>query len=160
VGFNAPPLLNFPSFGSYASFLVTAAVVLVALVLAHDTRKLEHGCAVLICASTVVNPLSWQNYLVLLLIPASVVVKALAARLFPLRLTVVATLIALMLLIPGPDRLVGFAVDNSTSTVPALVALISFLPLAAALALMLLVWHLTRIGNEEYCPNPSTKAHT
>jgi len=148
-GFNAPPLLDFPSVATYASFLVTAGVVLVALVLAHNTRKLEHGCAVLICASTIVNPLSWHNYLVLLLIPASVVVKVLAARSFPLRLTLVAVLIGLMIVSPSPERLVGFTVHNSRSTVPAPVALISFLPLAAALALMLFVWYLTRIGDEE-----------
>ena len=141
---NAPPLFDWPMFAPYLSVVVTAAVLFLALWLAHTSPNFETSAAVLICASVVVNPIAWHHYLVLLLIPCAVTFRRLARSSFPRRLTLAAVLIGLTLMLPQLDRLVSFMAVGDPPTVPGPVGLLAFVPLGSALALMVLVWHASR----------------
>ncbi len=141
---NAPPLFDWPVFAPYMSLIVTAAVLSLALWLAHTSPDFETSAAVLICASVVVNPIAWHHYLVLLLVPCAVTFRRLACSSFPRRLTLAAVVIGLTLLLPQPDSMVGFMAVGDPPTVPASVGLLAFVPLGSALALMVLVWHASR----------------
>jgi|SRR5215216_452161 len=127
------------------SLLVTAAVLSLALWLAHTAPNFETSTALLISASVVVNPVAWHHYLVLLLIPVAVTVKALVRSSFPRGLTFAAVVIGFTLLLPQLDRIVRFMAVGDPPTVPTLVGLLAFIPLGSTLALMVLVWHAARV---------------
>lgn len=141
---NAPPLFDWPMFAPYMALIVTAAVLSLALWLAHTAPNFETSAALLICASVVVNPIAWHHYLVLLLIPGAVTFRRLVRSSLPRRLTLAAVIIGLTLLLPQPDRMVRFMAVGDPPTVPAWVGLLAFVPLVSALALMVLVWHASR----------------
>jgi len=140
AGLNAQPLVNWPALAPYMSLLITVAVLCLALLLARTSSDFDSGCAVLICASAVVNPIAWHHYLVLLVIPAAITFKALARNSFPRGFTFAAILIGTALLLPHLDHLASLMAVGNPPLVPGPTSLLAFVPLVATLGLMVLVW--------------------
>jgi hypothetical protein len=143
-GLNAQPLVNWPALAPHMSVVITVAVLCLALLLARTASDFDSGCAVLICASAVVNPIAWHHYLVLLVIPAAITVKALAHNSFPRGLTFAAVLIGAALLLPHLERLASLMAVGNPPVVPGPICLLAFIPLVATLGLMVLVWCVSR----------------
>jgi Glycosyltransferase family 87 len=144
-GIEAQPLLNWPALAPSMSFVITVGVLCTALLLAHTASELDSAFGVLICASAIVNPVAWHHYLVLLVIPAVVTVKALARNSFPRRLTLAALLIGIALLLPYLDRLASLMAAGNPPMVPGSIGLLTFIPLVATLGLMVLTWSTSRV---------------
>jgi Glycosyltransferase family 87 len=145
-GIETQPLANWPAVAPSMSLVVTVAVLGLSLLLAHTASDLDSAVAVLICASAIVNPVAWHHYLVLLVIPAAVTVKALAQNSFPPRLTFAAILIGIALLLPYLDRLGSLTTVGNPPMVPGSIGLLAFVPLVATLGLMVLTWSTSRLG--------------
>ncbi len=144
LGLNAQPLVNWPTLAPYMSVVITVAVLCLALLMARTASDFDSGCAVLICASAVVNPIAWHHYLVLLVIPAAITVKALARNSFPPGFTFAAVLIGVALLLPHLDHLASLMAVGNPPVVPGPIGLLAFIPLVATLGLMVLVWCASR----------------
>jgi hypothetical protein len=141
---NIEPLFHAPALAPLMAVILTLGVVCLAVVLAYRSSDFDSAVAVLVCASAVVNPIAWHHYLVLLIIPVAVAIKGLMNNSFPGRLTVAAVLIVLALLLPHLDHIASSMATGSPPKVPAPVAFLALVPLAATIALMLLVWSISK----------------
>src|SRR4030095_2217399 len=138
------PILNLPALAPLMAVLITIAVISLALLIARSASDFDSAFAALICASTVVNPIAWHHYLVLLVIPAAVTVKALARNSFPRGLTFVSLVLGVALLLPHLDRLASRMSSADPPVVTGVIGLLGFIPLLATLGLMVIVWYAGR----------------
>jgi arabinofuranan 3-O-arabinosyltransferase len=97
----AMPLFHAPALAPVASGAITAAALFLACRAAFRLPT-EWGIGVMVCVSTIVNPIAWQHYWVLALLPATLVARWLIAHDFPIRETNLAAAIGLLMLIGYP----------------------------------------------------------
>lgn len=131
----APPFVDRPAFAQRASAVLALATFLIFLRVASTRRDETDGFLVLLCASTVLNPIAWEIYLSLLLLPLAVVGFRLAERSWPPRPTLaLAGLVLFVIVLKAPRELVlGEGPERPVSAVRALVSAVPlFCPIAAA----------------------------
>lgn len=160
INLEAAPLAHVPAVAPYVSAAATLVVLAAALVLARRARSFDVAFAILVCVSVVVNPVAWNLYLVLLLIPVAV----LARRLFGRGITRAGVRAAVLLgmalaVIPVVPReailLYARHAAGGPAVFPAAIGLLTLTPLALVLGLMWIVWRLDRPGDrhsEGSCP--------
>ena len=141
------PLFQHPDAALYTSLMLLLAVLGIGLVLAERAKDRDVSYAVLFCLTPVVGPISWIHYLVLLLLPFTVVLNNLKRRGYPLLQTALWAVLAGALLIPDYAQinlLARFNINHSghgPATVSFAAGLLTLVPLAITLALMgLVVW--------------------
>jgi hypothetical protein len=125
---------------------VPAVVVLCALVWLRRRPSLETALGVTTCVSVVVNPISWQYYVVLVLLPAAHVVRWLHAHRYPRVPTILAAAIGIALYQPGGEwrelaRLLSSPWVEPGQPLPPLAGLVTLGPALSTAALgLLLAW--------------------
>ena len=134
TGIISPPLVQLPSAAPIASVVVPAIALLVACYLTRTPFDLEWGIGVMLCLSTVVNPVAWPHYLVIMLPIVALVTRQLIGRGFPMRETSLAFLVGALLFVDHPRwEIWAFNIAGQT---PAIEGGLSVLPFAPALFLL------------------------
>ncbi|MBI1762438.1 MAG: DUF2029 domain-containing protein [Acidobacteria bacterium] len=113
----APPLLDF---GSNARWLAVGGLLLVlggSLYLAQRARYFDTAFSVLLCASLLVNPIAWDHYLVLMLLPLAVTLRRWLEHDGATGPLLVTVLSAVLFSLPSPVYR-GYAVLFHTAVVP------------------------------------------
>jgi hypothetical protein len=118
----APPFLNRPALAGPAGSALALAAFAACLVAASRRREESDGFLVMLCASTVLNPIAWDIYLTLLLLPLAVAGARLAARSWPPRPTLaLAGLVVFLVVLKLPRELaLGGGPERPVSAVRAL----------------------------------------
>src|SRR6266508_3616521 len=99
-GIVSPPIVEAPLAGAIVSVALPTLVLVAALAAARPPLPLGWAVGVMLCVSTVVNPIAWPHYLILLILPAGLVIRWLVLAAFPMNETLLAALAGL-LLAPG-----------------------------------------------------------
>ncbi len=95
----APPLLDF---GSHARWLAAAGVLLVLLAgwyQARQARSFDTAFSLLLCASLLVNPIAWDHYMLLTLIPLTITLRQSWEKKTQINWTILS---ALLIALPSP----------------------------------------------------------
>ena len=149
AGIVAPPLIEFNAVAAGVSYLIIVLIILAASFVAWRQPIFDIAYSVVICASVLASPISWEHYFALLVIPISQVFSWLADRRLPAKETSAAIGVALLLAFPQRAwtwiALVATGGEELAATshvpVPAGLALITLMPAVAVAALAcLLVW--------------------
>lgn len=124
----APPLIDRPELASRAGGVMALATFLIFLVAAVKLQDENDGFLVMLSVSTVLNPIAWEIYLTLLLLPLAVIGHRLAQRSWPPRPSLAfAGLVGMLIALKIPHHL---ALGNGDSSdVSALRALLTIIPL-------------------------------
>jgi len=155
-GVEAPPLVSAPALAGCVALVMPLILLSVGLLMAMRARSFDASFGILVCASILVNPITWMHYLVLASIPIVIAGRYLFDLHFPKKESYIAISIGLLLFLshrqlrPFELLLAGqeLAVDKF-STVPFAVSLLTLIPTVAVLGLLWLVWHLERIRSTE-----------
>jgi hypothetical protein len=146
-GIHAPPLIDMPEMAALSSLLILFLFLLLVLYFCVTAKRLDVRLAVLVCAAVIANPIAWSHYLVLLLIPLTVTGRHLLDLDFPRTLTNGGLIILLLLLWPRSElqRFVRLFALNDTGldvfpAVPVVASLLTLIPLATVIGLMVFVW--------------------
>jgi hypothetical protein len=155
MGFSSPPLVNAPILARLFSYAIPLALLIVGLVLAVRAYSFDTSYCILICVSILVSPVAWWHYLVLLLVPIAIIGRRLYNLDWPKRETNIALVLGLLLVISRGQlsniiRILAGHGPNAEKTVvvPFIVGLLSFVPAAAILGVIWLVWHLDQVFPE------------
>lgn len=92
-----PPLVASPEAARLVGFGVPLLVLALSAVWLRSRPPLRTALGVMTCVSILVNPISWQYYLVLLLLPAAQVIHWLHVRGYPVTQTIIALVVAVAL---------------------------------------------------------------
>ncbi len=95
----APPLARWEEAAVAVSVVVAAAVLVVAGWVARRQGSVDAALGITVCSSILVSPLAWPHYEVLLLLPATYVVRWLASRGLPSKETNSALVVGMLLLL-------------------------------------------------------------
>lgn len=155
----APPLIAWPGLASKTGAAVALATFLIALRSASRLRDDGDGFLVMLSVSTVLNPIAWGIYFTLLLLPLAVIGQRLAERKWPPRFSAAfAALVLLLAALRVPHSLV-FG-HGTHSNVPAVVALVTAVPLLWPLATACLVARSAGLNpGRERCDSQIAPAH-
>jgi glycosyl transferase family 87 len=153
-GFNitAPPVIAAPWAAAVMSFVIPIGLFAVICFWSrHSSLDAAFGAST--CLAMLVSPIAWAHYLVLVCIPAAYVIEWLIRHRFPARETSLALALAVLFAVPyeaweiAASLLAGqMPVEQTTSVLPALPALITFMP---SLALVLLIWLIAHFSAQE-----------
>jgi hypothetical protein len=125
---------------------VPAVVLLITLLWLHRRPSTETALGVMTCVSVLVNPISWQYYLVLVLIPAAHLVEWLHAYRYPRVPTLLTVVVGIALYLSGGEwrelaRFVSSPWVQPDQPLPPIAALLTLGPGLSAAALgLLLAW--------------------
>ncbi|MBI4491279.1 MAG: DUF2029 domain-containing protein [Chloroflexi bacterium] len=109
-----PPPVESELAARVVSVAVPALALLIAC-LAVRRRGLDASLAIMACLSIVINPIAWEHYFVLAIIPAAQVVRWLLKHRLPRRETNLALLVAALLVVsPGDWARLGHLVASQT----------------------------------------------
>ena len=144
-------MLRSRRFESIALTALDGVVFALALWLALRARSWEAAWGLMLCVSVLASPVVWEHYL-LILVPVFVwSVRALGERTVPREVGALAFLVAVLLFVQSPVRmlsmdLVSTAVTNDRVTpVTSWLALLPLLSILAVAAAALMVWRLDRL---------------
>lgn len=151
-GLIVPPLVEAPALADLLTPVVPLLIfaAFVGGVVRTKNESMRFGLA--ICASIILNPTFWSQYLALALLPLVQCFGLLHRRRFPSKLTNAALVIAILLIIPSPSwtqlavALAGRGGDGSAQSLPFAPSLLSFVPTVIVIALGFL---LVRLGRED-----------
>ncbi|MEW6079112.1 MAG: glycosyltransferase family 87 protein [Thermodesulfobacteriota bacterium] len=148
------PLVACDAMAPYASIFILLAVLATGLAMASRSSDRDVSYAVLFCVSAMVTPLAWIHTLVLLLLPLAVALRRLQQSGCPSFPTALWGLLTALLLIPD-FTLINFLSRFNISpnfSGPTVVSfwpgLITLLPLAVTLCLMVLVYRSASSGRD------------
>jgi len=152
---NAPPLVEAPNLACYSAVILPVILLTVGVFLAMRTSTFDASFGIMTCVTLLIAPITWSHYLILALIPMTIVLRRLFALELPRKETNLAILLGLIFCIPQTflnDVMLMFAdrnlVDAGGPTVPFAVTIISLIPAAAILGLMFL---LRRVDQIPFC---------
>jgi hypothetical protein len=155
----APPLFDIPKVAPLFSLAFAIACLLAGLILALKSKDPDTGFAIMVCTIVAISPIFWDHYFVILIISMAIMIRILARKSFPLRHTLIFTIIvllyflfndhirALILSMNGGNELV-LANGNQITFGSSLLAT---LPMIELLILTLLLWR------SEIRENPSNR---
>jgi hypothetical protein len=146
VGNKIAPLMHWPAAAKLCSILFPLLVLAFGLWLAHKCQSFDTAFALLLCISLLVNPVAWNHYFVLLLLPLAILARRLQQMDFPPALTLKLAIFWLVAS-PSPDtwrQLAAFfqsvSVTGERPTVPFAAGLLMFTYAFALFGLMTLLW--------------------
>ncbi len=129
----APALIPAPGLARVCGAAVAVFTFIAALRYASKSIDVGDGFLAMLALSTVFNPIAWEIYLVVLLLPLTVVARRLARGDWPLRATAAWTALVLLLVFLKVPRDLCFS-DSREATVSALKGMLSALPMLLPLA--------------------------
>ncbi len=149
AGAEAPPILASPLLTSGVSLLLPLLLVLVGVILAYRARNFDIAFAILVCVSILVNPVAWNHYLILAVLPLCVIGFQMVKQHFPRVEMYIALGCGCLLLVPH-RQWEGLAVTLGAQTVlqgnlivnPWILLILTMLP---ALLVITLIWLLYRL---------------
>lgn len=145
AGIDAPPLTYSPSAAAVVSAALPGLVLLVFLVALLGQRSLSRSLGLMICASILISPISWNHYLLLAAVPAVEVGSWLVRHDLPSQETNAALVVGILLVLGNTwgelaIRVAGeMPVLGSTTLIPFAPALLTLGPAVAVAALALLL---------------------
>jgi len=152
IGVNALPLVDAPSLACYSALILPVILLAAGVFLAIRASTFDASFGIMTCVILLVAPITWNHCLILALIPMAIVLRRLFAVHLPEKETNVAILLLLLFCIPPSslNYLMLMFADQSligvgSPTVPFSVTLISLIPAAAILGLMLLLRRVDKI---------------
>ena len=158
IGVSAAPLISAPQLALPASLALVGAVLLAGLWMAYRTKHFETAYSIVICASLLVSPLMWPHYLLMLVIPLTVVALDLRALGFPRKPVLATAILGFACFFPRKAAeniatLFAISVDSEgEALVPFAATAISFVPTLAALALMVWCDRLSKASESQGAP--------
>ena len=148
LGLEALPIVAAPSLALFLSFAMPVFLLAVGLKLALRARNFDTSFGILICVSTLVNPVAWTPYLILILIPIVIVGRGLLIHGLPKTETWYFLLLCASLFITSLKinlfvlKLIGSEITTSSVQVPFIATLPTLIPTASVILLLWLVSHM------------------
>lgn len=156
VGITAPPLIIAPELAEYTACIIPLAILATGLCLALKTADFDISFGILICASLLVSPVTWYHYLVLALIPLTVLIKKNVEYNSSSRLMISSIFLLFVFLITqdtinnGIKSLSGISYHNllpyNTSFS---ISIIAMLPAVSIICLIFLLWCVGNTNNSQ-----------
>lgn len=144
------PLIKWQLAAKICSVLFPVIVLAAGLWLANNSKSFDTAFALLLCVSLLVNPVAWNHYFVILLLPLAILIRHLQQREFPLVATrgvfifmLVSSLSASFWCQTATYFQKIFASDGRLA-VPFAAGLLTFTPAYALFALIFLIWRNAR----------------
>lgn len=135
--FIAEPLLESQSLARWTTRLLPITALVIALGLSLRCRQFDSAYGIMICAGLPLNPVVWDHYLIMTIIPIAIIVRRLKDLGFPRGPSTLAGVALAITLFPNPAYLElivkAFAVGDAynVKVLPFLPGLITYLPLIA-----------------------------
>ncbi|WP_299979385.1 glycosyltransferase family 87 protein [Desulfobacula sp.] len=154
-GLEAPPIVAAPFLALFLSFAMPILLLAVGLKLALRTRSFDTSFGILVCVSTLVNPVAWTHYLILILIPIVIVGRDLLIHDMPKTETWYFLLLCASLLITNLEirlfilKLTGLEMTTGRVQVPFVATLLTLIPAVSVILLLWLVSHMDHFYKED-----------
>lgn len=154
TGLHAPPLVAAPGLAYPAAILVVGIWLVVGLMWAAKARSFDVAFSMTLCTSILASPLTWCHYLILLVMPLSLIARRIINLGCPRRAVYQFLLLVVLLSIPATlfhDAMMLFAQTPQPPArgmvIPFAASLIDLIPTAAVIALLFFLRQLDRKEN-------------
>ena len=146
------PLWSDPSLAQLLTYLVPAGFLVFGLALAMKAKQFDTSFGILVIVGILVNPIAWNHYLVLALIPIIIAVRRIGAMETPQVMAIAMFVIYIILCIPPGARVAATLLfsrqttSNGIAVVPLWAGGITLLPAIAVLGIILILWKTDRVA--------------
>lgn len=149
-GVYAPPLFSAPAIAPFISIAIPFAMLIFGSIFALQARTLDTSFGILICLMILVSPVTWDHYLIPVLIPLVIVVRNLSSLNWPRKETNISLCIGITFFLSSALSSPGLYIlltDNKLAgrLGPTVSFTVSFLSLLPAMGLLGLLWLLRQL---------------